>query len=243
MQLFEGRVCPPPKGYIVVAVARFNKTITQRLLDGCLSKLRQHGVRENDIKVVWVPGAYEIPYIANYFAKDPECLAAICLGAVIKGETSHDEHINRFVSTAIGEAAAKYGTPVIFGILTCDTVEQAEARSGIIESAKDKSINPAPGNKGAESAEAALEMIDLHTELPEIQFLPPDLLKNLPPLATMLSKAINSGDVQIHAFAEEIDEDDDDGDFGFDPEDIPFLPRQRKTVKKAKKKTPKKEKE
>jgi 6,7-dimethyl-8-ribityllumazine synthase len=182
MQVLEGRVCPPPSGgNITIIVARFNKTITQRLLDGALAKLRQHNVYEDDIRVVWVPGAYELPFIADYFAHDPQCLAIICLGAVIKGETSHDQHINRFVSTELGKIAAQYSKPVIFGVLTCDTIEQANARSGITEGEKDKTINPAPGNKGAEAAEAALEMIDLFEDLPsyEFEFPPHDILSHL----------------------------------------------------------------
>lgn len=231
MQVIEGRICPPPEGYITIVVARFNKTITQRLLDGALVKLRQHKVREKDIRVVWVPGAYELPYVASYFAKDSDCLAVICLGAVIKGDTSHDQHINRSVSMAIGEIAARFGTPVIFGVITCDTVEQADARSGMIESAKDKALNPAPGNKGAEAAEAALEMIDLMTELPEVK-----VEMNFPtfsgsmPLPPMLARM----------FEEDDDEEDDDGGFG-------FFPPRKKVVKKfvrkkAGKKSPKKKK-
>ncbi|GHT38395.1 hypothetical protein FACS189427_12450 [Planctomycetales bacterium] len=180
MQIFEGRVCPPPEGYIVIAVSRFNKSITQRLLDGALAKLRENSVRAQDIRIVWVPGAYELPFAAGYFARDTECLAVICLGAVIKGETSHDQHINRAVSMGINEMSVHFGTPVIFGVITCETAEQAEARSGIIESVKDKIVNPAPGNKGAEAAEAALEMIDLMTELPQIKLLP-DLPRIPPP--------------------------------------------------------------
>ena len=134
MQIFEGRICPPPTGgNITIVVARFNKTITQRLLDGALAKLLQHKMHEDDIRVVWVPGSYEIPFMAEHFAKDPECMAVICLGAVIKGETSHDRHINRYVSMSLGEMASQYGKPIIFGVITCDTVEQANARSGIIE--------------------------------------------------------------------------------------------------------------
>ena len=179
MQVFEGRVCQPPGGgNITIIVARFNKTITQRLLDGALAKLRQHNVHENDIRVVWVPGSYELTFIADHFAKDQECLAIICLGAVIKGETSHDQHINRYVSMTLGDIATQYGKPIIFGVITCDNIEQANARSGIIESEKDKTINPAPGNKGAEAAEAALEMIDLLEEVPSyrIAFSPQDIL-------------------------------------------------------------------
>ncbi|MDR0705795.1 MAG: 6,7-dimethyl-8-ribityllumazine synthase [Planctomycetaceae bacterium] len=214
MQIFEGRICPPPEGYITIAVSKFNKTITQRLLDGALAKLRQHRVHEKDIRIVWVPGTYELPFIAAYFAKDPKCLAIICLGAVIKGETSHDQHINRSVSMAFGEIASRSGTPVIFGVLTCDTIEQANARSGIIESVKDKVLNPAPGNKGAEAAEAALEMIDLLTELPEIT-LPnpiPELLSKL-----FIASSDNNNDDEDEEEYE--DEDDDEYDEDDDNED------------------------
>jgi len=167
MQTYEGRICQPPGGgNITIIVARFNKTITQRLLDGALAKLRQHNVHEDDIRVIWVPGAYELPFIAEHIAKDPDCMAIICLGAVIKGETTHDQHINRFVSMTLGDLAHQFSKPIIFGVITCDTVEQANARSGLLDGDKDKAINPAPGNKGAEAAEAALEMIDLLDELP-----------------------------------------------------------------------------
>ncbi len=228
MQTIEGTVCPPPKGYIAIVVARFNRTITARLLEGSLAKLRQHKVREEDVKVIWVPGAYELPFVAGYFARDAECLAVICLGAVIKGETSHDQHINRAVSMSLNDISARFGTPVIFGVLTCDTVEQANARSGGTEQSRDKSIDPTAGNKGAEAAEAALEMIDLMTELPEIK------TPQLPPLPQMLSKMFeNDGD---------FDDDDDDLDFDDDDEDDDeevYRPR-KKVVKKAKKKLPKK---
>ena len=211
MQIFEGRVCQPPVGgNITIIVARFNKTITQRLLDGALAKLRQHNVHENDIRVVWVPGAYELPFTAAHFAKDDDCMAIICLGAVIKGETSHDEHINRYVSMSLGDLAIRYDTPIIFGVLTCDTIEQANARSGIIESGKDKAINPAPGNKGAEAAEAALEMIDLMDEVPDYDY-------ELPSPQELLS----------HLLGQDDDDDDDD--------DMEYFPR-GKGVKKAVKK-------
>ena len=217
MQIFEGRVCQPPVGgNITIIAARFNKTITQRLLDGALAKLRQHNVHENEIRVVWVPGSYELPFIADHFAKDPECMAIICLGAVIKGDTSHDQHINRYVSMTLGDLASQYGKPVIFGVITCDTIEQANARSGIVEGGKDKAINPAPGNKGAEAAEAALEMIDLLDEIPKyrIAFSPQDLL----------SRLMGS------------DEDDD--------ENVEFFPASPGSIKITKKKTsPKKKKE
>lgn len=221
MQEIEGRLCPPPSGYIAIVVARFNQTVTRRLLDGALAKLRQYRVREEDIKVVWVPGAYEIPFVAGYFARDDDCLAVICLGAVIKGETTHDRHINRSVSMALGELATQSGTPVIFGVLTCETAEQAEARSGLIESARDKTVDPAPGNKGAEAAEAALEMIDLMTELPEIPTLPD--LRRLP-LPAMLAQWLGGREDLAESFF--FDED----------EYFPPRPPRKKTVKKTAKK-------
>ena len=216
MQVFEGRICQPPvNGNITVIVARYNKTITQRLLDGALAKLRQHKVHENDIRVVWVPGAYELPFIAAHFAKDTDCMAIICLGAVIKGETSHDEHINRFVSMSLGDLAARYNTPIIFGVITCDTIEQANARSGLIESGKDKAVNPAPGNKGAEAAEAALEMIDLLEEIPAY---------DLPSPQELLAHLMGNTD----------DDDDDDDD-----DSMEFFPG-KKLVKVVRKKVVKK---
>jgi len=219
MQTFEGRICQPPVGgNITIIVARYNKTITQRLLDGALAKLRQHKVHENDIRIVWAPGAYELPFTASHFAKDEDCMAIICLGAVIKGETSHDEHINRYVSMTLGDISIRNSVPIIFGVLTCDTIEQANARSGIIESGKDKAVNPAPGNKGAEAAEAALEMIDLMDEVPEYGF-------DLPSPQALLS----------HLFGNREDEDDD-GD-----EPMEYFPRGKVVRKKtAKKSTPKK---
>ena len=216
MQVYEGRVCQPPiGGNVTIIVARFNKTITQRLLEGAIAKLRQHNVNEDDIRVVWVPGSYELPFIADHFAKDQQCMAIICLGAVIKGETSHDRHINRFVSMTIGELAHRYSKPIIFGVITCDTIEQANARSGILESDKDKAINPAPGNKGAEAAEAALEMIDLLEELPSY---------NLPSPMDMISQFLDS-----HS--------DDDGNDEGDVPCFPFPPRKKVTKKKKVKKT------
>ena len=214
MQIYEGRVCQPPVGgNITIIVARFNKTITQRLLDGALAKLREHKVHEDDIRVVWVPGAYELPFIADHFGKDPQCMAIICLGAVIKGETSHDQHINRFVSTTLGDLAHQYSKPIIFGVITCDTIEQANARSGIVESEKDKAINPAPGNKGAEAAEAALEMIDLLEEIPEY---------GLPSPMEMLSQFMEN---QME------DDEEDHGDMDY----FPLPPRRGKGTKKVKK--------
>ncbi len=171
MNEYEGYVCAPgDAGKIAIIVARFNQTITEKLLEGALAKLREHMVAEDQISVVRVPGCFEIPTLAERFASDEDYIAVICLGCVIKGETSHDEHINRAVSSQLARIGAEYGLPVIFGVLTCNTVEQALARSGQLEVSKDKAVDVQPGNKGAEAAEAALEMIDLFGKLPELKF-------------------------------------------------------------------------
>jgi len=167
MIIYEGTACPPEKGYIAIVVSKFNRTITQRLLDGALATLKKHKVHEEDIRVSWVPGAFEIPLIARRFADNEDCRAVICLGAVIQGETSHDEHINRAVSLEIAKIATETNKPTVFGVLTCNTMEQALERSGAKVQTKDKFVDPTAGNKGAEAAEVALEMIDLLSEIPE----------------------------------------------------------------------------
>ena len=169
MTELEGYVCAPGDiGKIAVIVSRFNKSITDGLLQGALSKLRTHMVSDDQITVVRVPGAFEIPTLAQRFAMDPDYAAVICLGCVIKGETPHNEYINRAVSGELARIGAEFSLPVVFGLITCDTVEQAQARSGTAEICKDKTLGEQPGNKGAEAAEVALEMLDLFGKLPEI---------------------------------------------------------------------------
>lgn len=170
MTEYEGFVCAPGEiGKIAIVVARFNKSITDRLLEGALAKLRENLVSEDQIVVVRVPGAFELPTLAERLAWDEEIAAIICLGCVIKGETPHDEYINSAVSQQLARIGAEYGLPVVFGLLTCNTVEQALARSGAQEVGKDKSLGEQPGNKGSEAAEVALEMLDLFGKLPEIE--------------------------------------------------------------------------
>ena len=170
MTEYEGFVCAPGDiGKIAIVVSRFNKTITDNLLSGALAKLREHSVSEEQIVVVRVPGAFEIPTIAERLAWDDEFAAIICLGCVIKGETPHDEYINSAVSHQIARIGAQYCLPVVFGLLTCNSVEQAEARSGLQEVGKDKTLGEQPGNKGSEAAEVALEMLDLLGKLPELE--------------------------------------------------------------------------
>lgn len=156
----------PAGGRFAVVVARFNESITSRLLDGAVRTLVEHGVDDENIDVVWTPGAFEIPTVAECLADAGRHAAIICLGAVIRGETTHDQHINRAVSNALCELGAQYQLPVLFGILTCNTVEQAITRSGGEASATDKNQPDAHlGNKGVDCALAALEMVDLMSKL------------------------------------------------------------------------------
>lgn len=138
-----------------IVVARYNESVTSRLLAGALETLTTAGVCDHAIDVAWVPGAFEIPLIADNLAATRRYAAVLCLGAVIRGETTHDQHINRAVSMALTEIGLQHGVPVLFGVLTCDTLEQAIHRSGGNH-----------GNKGAECAKAALEMAGLITQLP-----------------------------------------------------------------------------
>ncbi|HEX6962577.1 MAG TPA: 6,7-dimethyl-8-ribityllumazine synthase, partial [Lacipirellula sp.] len=113
------------------------------------------GIPDNNIDVAWVPGSWEIPISAQRMAASARYVAVICLGAVVRGETTHDQHINRGVSLAISQIALQFDLPVLFGILTCETMEQAIDRAG-----------GKHGNKGAECAEAALHMVGLLKCLP-----------------------------------------------------------------------------
>jgi len=138
-----------------IVVAKWNESITRKLLDGAVAMLKQHGVADEHIDVAWVPGSWEIPLVAQRMAEAERYRAVICLGAVIRGETTHNEYINRAVSLAISNLALESGIPVLFGVLTCETMEQAIHRAG-----------GNVGNKGAECAEAALHMVGLLKNLP-----------------------------------------------------------------------------
>jgi 6,7-dimethyl-8-ribityllumazine synthase len=133
-----------------IVVARWNEAITRKLLEGAMATLAAHGVADDAIDVAWVPGSFEIPLATQRMAASGEYAAILCLGAVIRGETSHDAHINRAVSLAISQIALTANVPVLFGVLTCETMEQAIHRAG-----------GNVGNKGAECAEAALHMVGL----------------------------------------------------------------------------------
>jgi len=164
---YEGKA-KAAEGRFAIVVSRFNESITSRLLDGAVRTLIAGGVAEDQIDVAWVPGAFEIPTVANRLANAGRYAAVLCLGAVIRGQTSHDQHINRAVSTAVAEIGVRSGLPVLFGVLTCDTLEQAVDRSGgdLAGSRGKDRPDSRIGNKGSECAEAALEMVDLIAKLP-----------------------------------------------------------------------------
>jgi 6,7-dimethyl-8-ribityllumazine synthase len=149
----EGHFNSGNHAFAIVA-ARFNHSIVDRLVDGSLDGLRRNGVADKNITLVRVPGSYEIPLIASKLAKSGKYSAIICLGAVIKGETDHYDHVAGASTNGIAGVSVETGVPVIFGVLTCDTLEQAINRAG----AK-------AGNKGFEAALTAIEMADLVSKL------------------------------------------------------------------------------
>lgn len=150
MPEFRGELRTAPDDRYAIVVSDYNESITRKLLAGAIETLRAAGVAEEAIDVARVPGAWELPVVAKVFAKSKRHDAVICLGCVIKGETTHDEHINRQVSTSLGALALKTGVPIIFGVLTCHTLEQALNRAG-----------GAVGHKGVEAAETAVRMVRL----------------------------------------------------------------------------------
>jgi len=154
MTVFEGKLIAGKERFAIV-VSRFNDLITRRLLDGALDAFRRHGAEEAFVDVAWVPGAFEIPLAADRLAASGKYAAVCCLGAVIQGQTTHHEYINHQVAEGIMRAGREYRIPVLFGLLTCATMEQALDRAG-----------GKAGNKGSECALAAVEMVNLLKQLP-----------------------------------------------------------------------------
>ena len=153
MDDFSGRIWEGKTGSLegrrfAVVVSRYNDTITEKLLDGAIEKLRGHGVDDRQVEIFRVPGAWEISLAAKWAAQSVD--AVICLGAVIRGETTHDAHINSTVSAQLGQLMVESGKPVAFGVLTCNNLEQAIQRSG-----------GSVGNKGHEAVDAVVEMLRL----------------------------------------------------------------------------------
>jgi 6,7-dimethyl-8-ribityllumazine synthase len=148
---FDGK-----RARVAIVAARFNETISKRLVEGAVDGLVRHGVDESDISIVWVPGAFEIPPAAQRIARSGEVDAIVCVGAVIRGETAHFEYVAGNASDGIGRVALETGVPITNAILTTENTAQAEDRAG-----------GKMGNKGAEAAAAALEMINLFGSLPK----------------------------------------------------------------------------
>jgi len=144
-------------GKFAVVVSRYNDNITGRLHDGALATLTAAGIAESDIQVAWVPGAWELPVVAKQFAATGEFAGIICLGAVIKGETTHDLYINTQVSQSLGDLSLEYNLPVGFGLLTCQSMEQAINRAG-----------GTVGNKGEEAATAVLETLSVMRQIRQL---------------------------------------------------------------------------
>ena len=153
MKTFEGKLVSE-NIKVGIVVARFNEFITSKLLSGAMDTLIRHEVKEENIQVAWVPGAFEIPLIASKMAENGKYDAVICLGAVIRGSTSHYDYVCSEVSKGIASVSLKSGIPVMFGVLTTENIEQAIERAG-----------SKAGNKGSECAEGAIEMVNLIREI------------------------------------------------------------------------------
>jgi 6,7-dimethyl-8-ribityllumazine synthase len=141
--------------HIAIVVSRWNDIITQRLLDGAIDTLARHGVQTADVDVAWVPGSFELPIVAKKFAESGRYHAVIALGCVIRGSTSHYDHVTSGVTSGIAQVGVQTGVPCIFGVVTTESIEQAIERAG-----------SKMGNKGSEAAMAAIEMATLLRQIP-----------------------------------------------------------------------------
>lgn len=152
---YEGQLIAKDLKFGIVA-SRFNEFISSKLLEGALDALKRHGASDSDIAVAWVPGAFEIPLAAKKMAESKKYDAVICIGAVIRGSTPHFDYIASEMSKGIAQVAMTTGVPVIFGVITTDTIEQAIERAGT-----------KAGNKGFDAAESAIEMANLLRRMSE----------------------------------------------------------------------------
>jgi len=162
VQPIEGQLLAPKGARFGIVAARFNEFIVDRLVEGALDALRRHGVAEEQVTLVRVPGAFEIPVTVRQLAQSGKLDAVVALGAVIRGSTSHYEYVCSAVTSGCAQVATSTGVPVIFGVLTTDTIEQAIERAGT-----------KAGNKGAEAAIAAIEMASLTRLLVDRGYGPP----------------------------------------------------------------------
>ena len=156
MPVFEGQL-DPPRGRFAIVAARFNFVVTSRLVDSARATLLKHGVAENDVDLVWVPGSFEMPMLAQRLAASGKYVAVVCLGCVVRGGTDHYQFVAGETARGIAEAGRTTGIPVIFGVLTTDTVEQALERTGPTH------------DSGARAADTAVRMANLLTQLPAAQ--------------------------------------------------------------------------
>ncbi len=154
MPTFEGSTTPP-RGRFAIVASRFNHDIVERLVAGAKDALHKHGIAEDAVDLAWVPGAFELPLIAQKLAGSKKYAAVICLGAVIRGDTDHYDYVCRAATDGILQAGLSTGVPVLFGVLTCETDEQALDRAG-----------GKAGNKGFDVAVAAIEMVNLFKQFP-----------------------------------------------------------------------------
>jgi len=154
MNIYEGNFAPPAGRFALVA-ARFNAFVVEHLVNGAVDALHRHGVADEAIDLYRVPGSFEIPVVAQRLARSGQYAAVICLGCVIRGDTDHYDYVAGEAAKGVAQAGLASGLPVIFGILTCDTLEQAINRAG----AK-------AGNKGFEAGVTAIEMVNLFRQLP-----------------------------------------------------------------------------
>lgn len=153
MKVIEGQLTTNNEKFCIV-ISRFNEFIGSKLLSGAIDELKRHGVAEDNIDVVWTPGAFEIPLIAKRCAKSGKYNAIITLGAIIKGSTSHYDYVCAELSKGIAQVGLETEVPVLFGVLTTENIEQAIERAGT-----------KAGNKGSDAAKAAIEMANLLKEI------------------------------------------------------------------------------
>lgn len=144
-----------PTDRFAIVVSRFNDLITTRLMEGAVSTLVRHGADDNQISVYWVPGSYELPLTSEKLAASGKFDAVLSLGAVIQGETTHHDYINHAMAQGLMQASQRTGVPILFGVLTCENLDQALNRAG-----------GKVGNKGTEAALAAIEMVNLLRKIP-----------------------------------------------------------------------------
>lgn len=152
--LLEGKVVAPEGMRVGIVASRFNSFIVQKLLDGAVDGLVRHGVEEKNITACWVPGAFEIPVVAQKMAASDDYDAVICVGAIIRGSTSHYELVCNEVTKGIAQVGLKSGKPVLFGVITTENIEQAIERAG-----------SKAGNKGSECALGAIEMLNVMRQI------------------------------------------------------------------------------